>query len=292
MLLFINANFGKSLYYRLLWFSDLGYASVFPRILGSRVLIFVIAAFFFCLLFLGNIYLALRLLPKISSSPWPWAIVSKIQPVLRSGILIAAAILSLLFGLIAQGSWESILLALNWQPFGITDPAFNREVGFYVFSLPFLNLLRGWLTGAFIISLLGTAAVYFTGYSVQRLKFNFPRRVTGHLGGILIAVLGLFAWGYWLGIWELVFSRQGIIFGAGYADMHAKLPAQWILMGIVLLFVVIILVSVFPAALPLVLYGLGAWIIAAILIGTVYPGGHSALPGTAERTRPRNPLHR
>jgi len=190
---------------------------------------------------------------------------------LRLNVILGTILLSLIFGMVAQGNWEVVLRFFNGQPFGITDPVFLREIGFYVFSLPFFNFLRGWLLGALIVTLLGSAGVYLFSYGVQRLRFDFARPVLAHVGGLVIAILGLFAWGYWLGIWELVFSTRGIVFGAGYADMHAKLPAQWILLAVVLVFIVVILLSVLRRNFRWPLYGLGGWIAAAIIVGVIFP---------------------
>jgi len=184
---------------------------------------------------------------------------------------LGTALLSLIFGVVAQGNWLVVLRFFNRQPFGIADPVFHREVGFYVFSLPFLHLLQGWLLGALIITLLGSIAVYFFSYGVQRLKFDLSRSVLAHIGGLAITILGLFAWGYWLGIWELVYSEQGVVFGASYTDMHATLPAQWILLAVVLIFIGIILVSILRRNLRWPLYGIGVWIVAAIIIGGIFP---------------------
>jgi len=269
--LLIFINIGKGWYTEWLWFSSLGYGSVYTTILKTKVLVFFSAAIFFCLLFLGNLVLATRLSPKTEPTFWPWAIVRQLQQTLRTSGIIGTALLSLIFGLVAQGNWEVILRFFNGQPFGIADPVFHKEIAFYVFSLPFFNFVHGWLLGALIVTLLGSAGIYTASYAVQRLKFDRAKPVLAHIGGLLIMVLGLFAWGYWLGIWELVFSTQGVVFGASYADLHAKLPAQWILLSVVLLFIALVLVSILRRNFQWLFYGVGGWIVVAILIGGIFP---------------------
>jgi len=269
--LFILANILKGFYTEWLWFNSLGYGSVYTTILTTKVLVFFCAAIIFCLLFLGNLVLATHLAPKAEAHFWPWVIVGQLRRLSKWSVITGTALLSLIFGLIAQGNWEVVLRFFNGQPFGITDPVFHNEVGFYVFSLPFWHFLRGWLLGALILTLLGSAGIYFVSYIVQRLRFDFARRVLAHVAGLVIAILGLFAWGYWLGIWELVFSERGVVFGASYADMHAKLPAQWILLAVVLVFIVIIVFSVLRRKFRWPLYGIGAWIVAVILVGAIFP---------------------
>jgi uncharacterized membrane protein (UPF0182 family) len=269
--LFIILSVGKGFYTEWLWFGNLGYGSVYTTIIGTRVIVFFLAAIVFAALFLGNLVLATRLVPKKEAGFWPWAIVRQLQSVLKLVVILGTVLLSLIFGLIAQGNWELILRFFNWQPFGITDPAFGREIGFYVFSLPYLNLLRSWLLGALIITLIGSAIVYAVSYGIQRLRFDFSRKVLAHVGILLALILGLFAWGYWLGIWELVFSETGVIFGAGYADLNARLPALWILLVIGIALVGVVLASIWRRSYRWPMYGVGAWIIAAIIVGGLYP---------------------
>ncbi|MCD6299809.1 MAG: UPF0182 family protein [Dehalococcoidales bacterium] len=269
--LFILLNIGKGFYSEWLWFNSLGYSSVYTTILKTKVLTFFSAAIIFCVLFLGNLVLATHLAPKTETHFWPWAIVSRLQKLLRWNVILGTALLSIIFGLVAQGNWEVILRFFNGQPFGIADPVFHREAGFYVFSLPFFHLLRSWLLGALILTIIGSAGVYFLSYTVQRLRFDFARSVLVHISGLGIAILSLFAWGYWLGIWELVFSEQGVVFGASYADIHAKLPAQWILLVVVIICMVLILVSVLRRNFRWPLYAIGGWIVAAILVGALFP---------------------
>jgi len=131
--LFILINISKGLYTEWLWFSSLGYGSVYTTILKTKVLVFFSAAIIFGILFLGNLVLATRLAPKTEAHFWPWAIVRQLQPILRWNIILGTAMLSLIFGLVAQGNWEVVLRFFNGQPFGITDPVFHKEIAFYVF---------------------------------------------------------------------------------------------------------------------------------------------------------------
>ena len=287
--LYILINVAKGLYTEWLWFDSLGYSSVYVTILKTKVLVFFSAAIIFGILFLGNLVLATHLAPETETHFWPWAIVRRLQEISKLSIILGTALLSVIFGLVAQSNWQVVLRFLNGQSFGIADPVFHKEVGFYVFSLPFLHLLQGWLLSALIITLLGSGGIYLLSYTVQRLRFDLARPVLAHLGGLGIAILGLFAWGYWLGIWELVFSERGVVFGASYADIHAKLPALWILMGVVLVCMGILVVSILRRNFRLPLYAIGGWIVAAIIIGGVFPSLVQRLqvqPNELARERP------
>jgi hypothetical protein len=271
LVLFIVFNILKGFYTEWLWFENLGYGSVYATILRTKVIVFFVAASIFCILFMGNLVLATRLAPKGESGFWPWALVHQLQRLSRWSIIAGTVLTSMIFGTVAQAGWQVILRYFNGQPFGITDPAFNKEVSFYVFSLPFMHLLHGWLMGALIVTLIGSAGVYLLSYFTQRQRFDFARPVLAHLAGLASAILGLFAWGYWLGIWELVFSERGAVFGASYADLHARVPAQWILLAVVLICICLTVVFVWKRNYRWMIYGIGGWIVASIIIGWIFP---------------------
>ena len=270
IILFIVLNVLKGIYTEWLWFSSLDYGSVYATILKTKVLIFFSAAIIFCILFLGNLVLASRLAPNNRAHFWP-CIVRGPQRTAKLAVILGTVVLSLIFGWVAQGNWQIVLQFLDKQPFGSVDPVFHKEIGFYVFSLPFFHMLRSWFLGALIFTAIGSALMYVLSYGTQRLRFDLTKPVLAHLGGLAMAILGFFAWGYWLGIWELVFSKRGVAFGASYADIHAQLPAQWILLVVVIICMGIILVSLLRRKFRWVLYCIGGWIAAAIIVGGVFP---------------------
>ena len=58
------------------------------------------------------------------------------------------------------GHWQDWLMFRNAESFGITDPQFHDDVGFYVFQLPFLTFVLDWLFVALIVMLLLTVATH------------------------------------------------------------------------------------------------------------------------------------
>ncbi len=263
IVLLVLLNISKGFYADWLWFTSLGYGDVYATILQTRVLIFLSVAIIFFLFLWSNLLLATRLAPRVK--------VNFPSQFLTLGIVLGAVLVSLIFGLVAQNNWQVVLQYLNGQPFGVPDPVFHKEIGFYVYSLPFLNLVRGWLLGLLIITLIGNTVVYIFSYLSQSVKFDARRQVVAHVGGLIMAILGLFVWGYWLGIWELVFSSRGVVFGASYADMHGSLPAQWVLLAVVLICIVLLLVSILRHKFHLIAYGIGGWIVVAIFVGWLFP---------------------
>jgi uncharacterized protein len=269
--LFIILNIAKGAYTEWLWFNSLGFGNVYLTILNTKIAVFFSAAIGFCILFLGNLVLATRLSPGNKTHYWPWSITEHLQSVNKWFTIIVTFLTSLIFGLVAMGNWQAVLEFFNKQPFGISDPIFHNEISFYVFSLPFLNFVRGWLMGALIVIVIFTVVTYLFSHSAYRTRPNFSHRVLSHIGGLIIAILGPFAWAYWLGIWELVFSKHGVVFGASFTDIHARLPALWILVAVLVIFAGVILVSIIKRKLRWALYGLGLWIAAAVIVGAIFP---------------------
>ncbi len=269
--IFIILSVGKGLYSEWLWFNSLSYGSVYVTILKTKVLLFFAAAAIFAAIFLGNLVLATRLSPKGKTVLWPWALLEGELASLKVAMIMGIAFLCFIFGMVAQGNWELVLRFFNQQNFGSVDPVFHKEVSFYVFSLPFLQLLKGWIQGAFVVTVLGSGAIYFLGYMGQRMKFDYARSVLVHACSLVAIVLGTFAWGYWLDIWDLVFSERGVAFGASYTDIHAQLPAQWILIGAVLVFTVILIVAFTTRRRRLLTYGIAIWIVVSIVTAGIFP---------------------
>ncbi|MDY6893090.1 MAG: UPF0182 family protein [Chloroflexota bacterium] len=270
--LFILLNISKGFYTEWLWFSSLGYGDVYATILQTKVLLFFSAAIIFCGLFLGNLLLARRLTPTTEAYPLAGTTAQQLQGVVKTTVILGTVLLSLIFGMVAQGNWQVVLEYFNGQPFGITDPVFHKEISFYVFSLPFLNFVRSWFLSALIMTSLGSVGVYFISYTVQRLKFDLAGPILAHIGGLTMAIISLFAWGYWLGIWELVFSERGVVFGASYADMHAKLPGQWILLIVAVICIFVLLASILQRNSRWATYGIVGWVGIAIIVGGIFPG--------------------
>ena len=263
IILFILLSVGKTIYTEWLWFSSLGYSSVYATILRTKLVLFFIVAFIVFIYFLANLILAARFSPNLNE-----------QFAHRIFMWVAiplSALLGVIFGLVALGKWQEVLMFLNGQPFGITDPVFNREVAFYVYSLPFFHWLHSWLLALTILTFIGTGVVYVFSYVTQGLRSTITRQVTAHLAALVIAVLCLFAWGYWLHIWELVFSDRGAVYGAGYADIYASLPAQWILFAVVFVCIFLIIFSVQQRKWRWAAYGIGGWVVAAIIVGAIFP---------------------
>jgi len=271
IVLLIIFNVLKGIWTEWLWFSSLEFGSVYSKILVTKVTIFFVAAFVFLILFVGNILLAKRLGPKASI---PFVAAEGLKNIRRVSIVIivvGAILLSIIFGSIAQGQWETVLRFQDGQPFGVADPIFGKDVSFYMFSLPFQKFIQGWLLSALIVTLIFTFVFYGVNYSLRRLTLAFSRGGKAHLSVLFAGIMGIIAWRYFLDMYGLVYSERGATFGAGYTDVHAQLIALRILMAVAILLGIVVLFNIFRRGIRLPVYAFGGFIIAVIVVGAIYP---------------------
>src|SRR5450756_2366568 len=153
------------------------------------------------------------------------------------------------------------------------QPLFNKDIGFYAFTYPFQKALVDWLLTSLIFIIFVAAVVYlFTGGI--RLKSGpdmLAPHVKAHLSVLLALVFLVKAWSYRLNMYEVLFSKRGVVYGAGYTAVHAQLPALWIMFVLALLAAVILLVNIRYKGWLLPAIAVGSIIIVAFLAGTVYP---------------------
>jgi uncharacterized membrane protein (UPF0182 family) len=218
-----------------LWFKELGYEAVFLRSLSAQTLVATVSGLVVFALLAGNLRLALRALrPRpfvISTQHGPQTIMmnpARIRPLAMG----AVGIVSLLIASYAGSQWETWLYFLNATPFGRTDPILGRDIAFYVFTLPLLEAVQGILfLVLFLMSAVAVVAYVFgeeVGFDAMR-GLRVSRRAGRHLGFLAAAALLVLAFGAWLQIPQLLTTTSGVVTGATYTDVHARMPALWVL---------------------------------------------------------------
>jgi hypothetical protein len=234
------ASRGIELYGDWLWFGEVGFAPVFVRTLAAQLGAGAIG-FALALAFLAaNLHVALRTLRRRSFAVMTDAgpTVIQVDPGrLKPLIYGAAGVAALLVGFYAASRWQTCLFYLYAVPFGRTDPVLGHDVGFYVFTLPFLRLLRGVLLVLVLLAAVGSVAVHVTAGNLgldARRGILASRAAQRQLAALAAALLLLLAFGAWLRIPELLTGASGILHGASYVDVHARIPAQRLLVLVAL----------------------------------------------------------
>jgi uncharacterized membrane protein (UPF0182 family) len=224
-----------------LWFGEVGYQHVFLKALTTKTvlgLVVFLAAFAFLA---GNLVLAFRSLKRreivIVGPDGPRVVV--VDPARLKGVVYAAAAVGALVASLYAGShWEEWLAYRNAVPFGRKDPILGRDIGYYVFQLPFFQWLQSLALMLVLMAIAGVALLYTSAglLGLDMTSGFFARRpAVTHLS--VLAVLGLLclAIGALLAIPGLLTTPSGIVHGASYTDVYARIPALRILAGVSLI---------------------------------------------------------
>jgi len=273
VVLFLSST-GSTLYTELLWFQTLGYLSVFLTAIYSRwVLVVAVGLAFAVLLYIG-LTLARRYTWQINYAALEFPLDQLLTP-RRVSLAFAGVSLVIggLAGWAAGGRWLLVQSFLHRTPFGVADPVFGRDIGFYVFSLPFFSYAYQLAMLLLVIVLLAAVGLFLLTGSVSAMQgqFSFDQKSKRFLAAVAALLLAGKAVGYWLGIYRLVYSQRGVAFGASYTDVHASLPMLKVMIVLSLVGAVLVLLAGFRRGLRLAYAGVGLVIAGSLILGVAYP---------------------
>lgn len=219
-----------NLYTDWLFFVETGYAAVFLKTLFTKIstgVCFGIAFLFFALV---NIIIANRInFPQRDISVIEGVIhpfkSSGIEKVIKPLTIIAGVIMAIFAAQWGALRWEDVLLFKNSLDMGTDDPILAKDIGFYLFKLPLIETIKGFAVFTLVSTMILVAANYFLrgGILIAERAISIDREVKKHIGilaGFFILNIGF---GFYLDTFRLLFSEHGVVFGAGYSDIHAKL---------------------------------------------------------------------
>jgi uncharacterized membrane protein (UPF0182 family) len=218
-----------------LWFGEVGYQQVFLTVLRAQgtlfTIVFVVAAVWLTVnlrLALG----ALRDLRPVFTTREGIQVPLPGRQQLRTIVSAVAVVLGGLMALYASSQWETWLAWRNAVSFDQADPILGRDAGFYVFSLPMFQLVRGLLQGLVLLAAIGAGALYFVSGSLTSRFGALPWMTPlarKHLSLLAAAFFLLLAFGAWLNQAAHLVQPSGVIYGPGYADVNGRMPAALLL---------------------------------------------------------------
>lgn len=261
-----------------LWFSSVGYSEVFTKVLGTKVLLFTVFGILMAVVVGGNVLLAYRFRPLFRPASAEQVNLDRYREVidpLRRWLLIGIAlVLGLFAGGSGSGQWRQYLMWLHSKSFGTKDAYFNKDVGFYIFDLPFLHYLVDVGMAVTVLSLMAAAVVHylFGGIRLQSKQDRFSGPAQVQIS-VLAGFFVLFkAADYWLDRYNLTSGSGGLFTGIGFTDQEAVLPAKAILTFIALICAVLFFANVFRRTWLLPSVGLALLVLSSILLGAIWPG--------------------
>ncbi len=290
-----------------LWFDAMGYWGIFATSLGTQVAVWA-GVFVASVLLLG---LNARMAWKDAPWNFAWLAGSsgelqltapQLRRIASSAVAAGVVLVSMMFARWASSHWLEILSYIDRQPFGRVDPIFAQDIGFYVFQLPLWRHIQQLLFLLTLVSLGTVAAIHIARERLRQGPLNLagqaggqvltidkadgglearfgPPRAQGfsdtarahllNLGGVLFL---LFAFDFWLQRFGLLTRPGGgVVFGAGYAEVNAQIPALWIMVAVSIGVTVALVASVFRGDLRLAVSGLVGFFLMSVLANGVYP---------------------
>ena len=251
--------------------------------LGVKLGLFLVfAAVFFVFLWV-NLAVVDRMTPSMLTLGPEDELVRRYQHLVIPRAFLVRTVVSIVIALIAAsstvGEWQNWMLYIHGVSFHKTDPLFHRDIGWFVFKLPFIEFVISWVFASLVVITIITAVAHYLNGGI-RPQARPPRvapQVKVHLS-ILIAVIAVAkAVGYYYQRFTLDLSSNGYVQGAAYTDVHARLPALTLLFWISLLAAVILLVNIRGRGWLLPLLAVGLWAFVAVVVGAIYPAVVQAL---------------
>ena len=258
------------------WFDSVGYRNVFVIQLVTKVLLFAVGFVLTALAVWSSISLGHRLRPFVVPTTVAQQTLEQyrraIEPLRRLGTIIIPGILAVLAGAATLGAWPTYLLWRNGSDFGVKEPHFGIDVGFFVFDLPWWRFVVSFLTVVLMLALVAALLTHYV-YGGLQLPGRGPstRAAMVHIGalGALLALTRAAA--YWLDRYSLTTEDSALITGLTYTRDHAVLPTRSILAAAALMCAAFFIAAMFTSSLRLPIIGVALLTVTAVLVGTVYP---------------------
>lgn len=267
-----------NLYVDWLWFGEVGFRGVFTTVLFTRIVQFLVGGLLIGGLVALSLFIAYRSRPVFVPVTGPEDPIARYRTVIIQRLRLFAigipVIIGVIAGLAAQGDWQTVQQYLNSTPFGVVDPEFGIDVGFYAFQLPFYRYVLDWLFVAVAVSFV---VALITHYIFGGIRLTGRAGLVSGAARAQLAVLAgtfvlLKALAYYLDRYELLYSDRSDIFtGATYTDLNAVMPAKLILLFISIICAAAFFVAVFRRNLQLPAIATVLLVLSSVLVGAAWP---------------------
>ena len=258
------------------WYDSVGFRDVFVKELTTKAVIFLVAGLLTGGAVAVSLVVAYRTRPLyIPVTPAQQVLEQyrqAIEPLRRIAVIVIPVVLGLLAGSGSMGAWRTFLLWVNSEPFGIEDPQFGMDVGFFVFTLPWLRFVVSFVTVVLVLAFVAGAFTHYV-YGGLQLPGRGPttRAAYVHLG-VLGALLALTrAASYWLDRYSLATAKGSLLTGITYTDDNAVLPTKAILAVAAVMCAGFFLAAIWSRSWRLPVTGVALLVVTAVIVGGAYP---------------------
>lgn len=273
----LSAQRGATVYTDYLWFDSLGVSEVWTSLLKTKLTLGVVFTLVFFVVMYANLAIADRsrhVLPAQSAND---ELLDRLRELLgprRRSVRIAVALLTaVVSGAGASGLWNQWILARHGADFGVADPQFGRDVGFYVFRLPFLVSVTDWAFASLIVVAVFTVVNHYVngGIRLQSPSPSITRAAAAHLSVLVGLLSAVRAVEYWLSRYELTTETRGAVDGIGYTGVNATLPALSLLSLVAVSVAVVFFANARAQRWRVPMLAVGVWVVVSLVAGVAYP---------------------
>ena len=260
-----------------LWFNHTGFREIYITILKTQIGLSSYCGIGFMLLTGVNLWIARAVSHhsgyRVVARTIEFPALERFPSVFRGLVWFSILIAGWFAGQWAATHWRDCLLATHAVRMAQTDPILGINLSFYLFRLPFLFFVYHFGIAILIMCALTAALLYLVegGMWISPRGLAMDRKVRAHLmvlGGLFFL---LFAWRARLGMYDLVYSPRGLVYGAGYTDIHVAWPVLWVLLGLCVITALAFFAGSQTGRVRPALYSVGALLVAAIVGGSIYP---------------------
>ena len=272
-------SFMSVFYVDLLWFREVNFSGVFWTTFSAKVLLGAIFGLIFFVLLYINLLIVQRVAPRYRVLTPEQEVIERyrlaLEPYLKWIIPALCLLVAVGVGVGVTGEWRSFLLWRNSSgiAFGNPDPLFHRDPAFYIFDLPFLKFVQGWLFSSLVGITVITAAAHYLwgGIRPQAVGEKVTPQVKAHLSVLLGLIVLAKAWGFYLGRFDLLTSPRGVVTGAGYTDIHAQLPALNLLLIVAIVCAGLFFVNIRFRGWGMPVIGIALLALVSVVAGGIFP---------------------
>lgn len=260
------------------WFEQIGAARVFWTQYGASIILGAIGAILVAIVFAVSLKISLGKAMKkndavaaSTNSMAEYLDFARKYKVLTFGLLPLAV--GVLFGATLGANWRTILLWFNGSPFGQTDPEYGMDISFFVFTLPALKVLLGFLTTLLIVAAVGALIGYWLNGSIDSRsgRPRLSKKAQTHAAILFAFAALLFAANYWLARYELLLGNNQRFSGATYTDINASQPGLTILAISTLLVAALFIYAAVVKRWRPAIVGIASVFAVALVVNIAYP---------------------
>ncbi len=260
-----------------LWFDSVGFTKVFWVELWTKLGLFVVCGLITAGVVASSLLVGYRtrpVYPPVSEEQQNLDHYRELlEPLRKLATIAAPAVLGIFAGSAGASQWQTFLLWANRVPFGSKDAQFGLDIGFFVFTLPWLRFIVGFLTMTLILGTLAAAVTHYVygGLQLQTKGERTTKAARIHLSLLLAGLVLVRAAAWWLDRYSLTTKDSRLITGLTYTDQHAVLPTKAILAVAGLMCAGLFVATIWTHSWRLPAIGLGLLAVCAIVVGGIYP---------------------